>query len=45
MGSNDITGNTTGLLSSSSGKITSFGNNHVTGNDTDGNPTNTVATK
>lgn len=45
MGSNDITGNTTGLLSSTSGRITSFGNNHVTGNGTDGNPTNTVATK
>jgi hypothetical protein len=42
IGSNTISGNTVGLLTSSSGKITSFGNNEVTGNGTDGNPTNSV---
>jgi hypothetical protein len=42
IGSNDINGNTTGLLASASGKITSFGNNQVFGNGTDGSPTNNV---
>jgi hypothetical protein len=42
IGSNDISGNTVGLLSQSSGKITSFSNNEVTGNGTDGSPTNSV---
>jgi len=42
IGSNEISGNTTGLSSSTGGKITSFGNNHVTGNGTDGSPTHNV---
>ena len=45
IGSNDITGNGTGLSTSSAGKITSYGNNHVNGNGSDGNPTSTIATR
>ncbi|MDX6679322.1 MAG: hypothetical protein QOE31_3374 [Solirubrobacteraceae bacterium] len=45
IGSNDISGNGAGLLSQTSGKITTFGNNHVTGNTVDGNPTNSAALK
>jgi hypothetical protein len=44
IGSNDITSNTTGLSASGGGKITSFGNNQIVGNGTDGSPTNTVVT-
>lgn len=42
--SNDsITGNGNGLSASGGAQIVSFGNNEVIGNDTDGNPSSTVA--
>lgn len=37
-----ITGNVTGLLATNSGKIISFGNNSIFGNNTDGVPTSTL---
>lgn len=45
IGSNSVSGNTAGLVILSSGKITSFGNNQVVGNGTDGAPTNSVLPK
>jgi len=37
-----VTNNTVGVSSSSSGALTSFGNNRIIGNATDGNPTATI---
>jgi hypothetical protein len=45
IGSNDVDANGAGLLTSSGGKIISFGNNEVTGNTIDGAPTSTVLPK
>jgi hypothetical protein len=40
-----ITNNGTGISSSNSAVLTSFGNNRFIGNTTDGNPTSTIATR
>ncbi len=44
-GSNTITNNTTGLISVAGGSITSFGNNQLAANGSDGNPTATGTTR
>ena len=45
IGSNDIAGNGTALSATSSGKITTFGNNQFAGNTADGATTNSIAPK
>jgi hypothetical protein len=43
VGQSTVTGNTTGWLSTNGGVLSSYGNNNVSGNGTDGVPTSTLA--
>ncbi|PWW03467.1 hypothetical protein DFR52_101148 [Hoeflea marina] len=45
MSNSNVTGNSTGMQTVNSGKIQSYGNNHVDGNGTDGAPTSTIPQK
>ena len=45
LGANEVTGSNLGLSVASSGGIESFGDNHVVGNNTNGDPNSTIATK
>jgi hypothetical protein len=45
IGSDDLSGNTTAMSATTSGKITTFGNNQFSGNGSDGASTNSIAPK